>query len=89
MILDHCNRGFRIRNAPVRDNRRLYSVLDEQLGDAAIESVETLDQARLDCPLALQSLLELAVRLLRGQPFALFAPDLRQRTELLVGEHVV
>ena len=86
VVLDHRDGGFRVGDRTVGNQRRAQSVFDEQLSDPAVQCVEALDEAGLDGPLTLQTLLELAEGLLRGQQIALFAPDQRQRAEFAARE---
>ena len=86
VIPDHGGNRLWLLAISVWDERRIYAPLDQQLGDAAVERVQTLDQTSLDGPLAVQPLVEPHERILRLQPVTLFLPDRRQMFQLRLCE---
>ena len=86
LISDHGGNRLRMLAISVRDERRVYSPLDEQLSDSAIEHVQPFDQTSLDRPLSVQSLVEPYERILPLQLLALLLPDCRQMFQLRLRE---
>ena len=86
VILDHGGNRLRMLAISVRDERRIYAPLDQQLRNSAVERVQALDQTSLDGPLAVQSLVESYERILRLQPFTLFLPHRGQMFQLRLCE---
>ena len=86
VILDHGGNRLRMLAISVRDERRIYAPLDQQLRNSAVERVQALDPTSLDGPLAVQSLVESYERILRLQPFTLFLPHRGQMFQLRLCE---
>ena len=70
----------------MRNERLVYTPFDQQLGHAAVEGVETLQDAGLDRPLVGQSLVEVPEALGIRPRLTLLRPDLYQRREFLYGQ---
>lgn len=86
VIVDHGGYRLRVLAVSVRDQSRIYSSLDQQLRDAAVEYVETLDQTGLYGPLSKQPLFELDECILLLQSLALLLPHLSQMFQVPLDE---
>ena len=86
LIAYHRSRKFRFLRRSVGNQGRVYTLLNHQLRDSAIERIELFDEAGLDRPLSFQALGELLDGQRLAQLGSLLNPNTGEGCQLLVGK---